>query len=319
MSYKLGALKRVTVYAPGSASNLGPGFDCLGIAFTGRGDRVTATSEEAPGVRVGSVSDSRIPLDASRNTAAIAASSVLRRAGAPATFGLRLDVLKGLPLSGGMGGSAASAVGGAVAADALLGSNLSREDLLGAALDAEAVVAGRHADNVAPSLYGGAVLVVSLDPLLLARVRVHASLALVLASPDYQVETSAARAVLPGQVGRADAVLQSARLGALVLGLERAEAGLIRGAMVDLVAEPARQHLYPGFAEARRRGLEAGAFGVVVSGAGPTVVAITPAPAAKPVAAALEGAYRGLGIDAQAHCAEADDQGARVVGGGGLD
>jgi homoserine kinase len=313
MRYNLGALKRVTAYAPGSASNLGPGFDCLGIAFTGRGDRVTATAEEAPGVRVASVSDPRIPHDASRNTAAIAASSVLRRAGAPATFGLRLDVLKGLPLSGGLGGSAASAVAGAVAADALLGSNLSREELLGAALDAEAVVAGRHADNVAPSLLGGAVLVVSLEPLLFARVRVHPSLALVLVSPDYQVETAAARAVLPREVTRADAVSQSARLGALVLGLERAEAELIRGAMEDLIAEPARRDLYPGFTEARAGGLEAGAFGVVVSGAGPTLVAVTPAEAAERVAAALEAAYRAKGIAAQAHCAQADDQGARVV------
>jgi homoserine kinase len=313
VSYNLGALKRVTVYAPGSASNLGPGFDCLGIAFTGRGDHVTAVLEGVPGVRVGSVSDPRIPLDAFRNTAAIAASSVLRRAGAPASYGLRLDVEKGLPLSGGMGGSAASAVAGAVAADALLGSELSGVELLGAALDAEGVVAGRHADNVAPSLFGGAVLVVSLEPLLFARIRVHAELALVLVSPDYQVATAAARAVLPRQVPRADAVLQSARLGALVLGLERAEDGLIRGAMEDLIAEPARRHLHPGFAEARVGGLRAGALGVVVSGAGPTAVAVAPAHAAERVAVALEAAYRDQGITARAHCARADERGARVV------
>jgi homoserine kinase len=313
MSYNLGALKRVTAYSPGSASNLGPGFDCLGIAFTGRGDHVTATVEDAPGVRVGSVSDPRIPADPARNTAAIAASSVMRRARAPAAFGLRLDIDKGLPLSGGMGGSAASAVAGAVAADALLGSKLPRAELLAAALDAEAVVAGRHADNVAPSLFGGAVIVVSLDPLLLARVRVHPGLALVLVSPEYQVETAAARAVLPKDVARADAVLQSARLGALVLGLERAEADLIRGSMEDLIAEPARRHLYPGLPEARAAALAAGALGVVVSGAGPTVVAIVLAEAADRVALALGEPYRSLGIGAQVHRAQADDSGARLV------
>jgi homoserine kinase len=212
-----------------------------------------------------------------------------------------------------MGGSAASAVAGAVAADALLGSRLSREELLQAALDAEAVVAGRHADNVAPSLIGGAVLVVSVEPLLLARVQVHAALALVLVSPDYQVETAAARAVLPGAVSRPDAVLQSARLAALVLGLERADGDLIHGSMEDLIAEPARRHLYPGFPEARASGLEAGAFGVVVSGAGPTVVAVAPTSAAERVAAALADAYRAKGISAQAHCAQADDAGARIV------
>lgn len=313
MSYNLEALKRVTAYSPGSASNLGPGFDCLGIAFTGRGDQVTATVEDAAGVRVGSVSDPRIPLDPSRNTAAIAASSVMRRAKVPAAFGLRLEIDKGLPLSGGMGGSAASAVAGAVATDALLGSKLPRAELLAAALDAEAVVAGRHADNVGPSLFGGAVLVVSLEPLLLAQVRVHPGLALVLVSPDYQVETAAARAVLPRDVARADAVLQSARLGALVLGLERAAADLIRGSMQDLIAEPARRHLYPGFAEARAAALEAGALGVVVSGAGPTVVAVVLAEVTDRVAKALSEAYRARGIGAQVHRAQVDDRGARVV------
>jgi homoserine kinase len=200
-----------------------------------------------------------------------------------------------------------------VAADALLGSKLPRAELLAAALDAEAVVAGRHADNVAPSLFGGAVIVVSLDPLLLARVRVHPGLALVLVSPEYQVETAAARAVLPKDVARADAVLQSARLGALVLGLERAEADLIRGSMEDLIAEPARRHLYPGLPEARAAALAAGALGVVVSGAGPTVVAIVLAEAADRVALALGEPYRSLGIGAQVHRAQADDSGARLV------
>ena len=306
-------MNRVTVYAPGSASNLGPGFDCLGIAFTGRGDRVTATAEGAPGVRVGSVSDPRIPQDPARNTAAIAASSVLRRAGAPASYGVRLDVEKGLPALGRHGRQRRFGGGRAPWPRTRFSVRACRAKSCSAALDAEEVVAGRHADNVAPSLFGGAVLVVALEPLLLVRVRVHPDLALVLVSPDYQVETAAARAVLPKEVSRADAVLQSARLGALVLGLERAEANLIRGTMEDRIAEPARRHLYPGFPEARAGALVAGALGVVVSGAGPTVIAIAPADSAERVASALEAAYRTLGIAATAHCARADDKGARVV------
>src|SRR6185503_3008814 len=143
-------MEHVTVFVPGSASNLGPGFDCLGVAFTGKGDRVTARRSASPGVRVIAVSDPRIPTDAERNTAAIAAAAVLKAA--PDRGGLELSIEKGLPLAGGMGGSAASAVGGAVAADAVLGTALDRASLLEAALEAESVVAGRHADNVAPSL-----------------------------------------------------------------------------------------------------------------------------------------------------------------------
>jgi homoserine kinase len=292
-------------------SNLGPGFDCLGIAFTGRGDLVTAHRTVAGGVRVTAVSDPRIPTDAQRNTAAIAASVVLARARADG--GLELTIEKGLPLAAGMGGSAASAVAGAVAADAALGSRLARMDLLAAALEAEAVVSGRHPDNVAPSLLGGAVLVISVDPLQVTPLRVHPDLGLVLVTPSYTVETAAARAVLPGAVPRAEAVGQAARLAALVMGLERGDGDLIRRSMVDRIAEPARAALYPGYPEARAAGMDAGTLGVAVSGAGPTVVAVVRSASAAAVGAAMQAAYDRLGIAAAVHAAKCDAQGARVV------
>jgi homoserine kinase len=184
-------MDRVTCYAPGSTSNVGPGFDCLGIAIAGMGDRVSAARVAAPGVRVLSVSDARIPCDPLRNTAALAAAEVLRQAGG-AGVGLDLRVEKGLPLSGGLGGSAASAVAGAFAANALLGRPLGVEALLHCALEAEAVVAGRHPDNAAPSLLGGAVVVLGVLPLRYARLTVHPSLRLVFVTPAYGVETSSA-------------------------------------------------------------------------------------------------------------------------------
>ena len=301
---------RAIAYAPGSTSNLGPGFDCLGVAFTGKGDRVRAEVVASAGVRVVSVSDARIPTDSARNTAAIAAAAVLRRVGGHR--GLDLTVEKGLPLSGGMGGSAASAVAGALAADAALGAALSQEALLEAALEAETVVAGRHLDNVAPSLLGGAVLVVTQDPPRFARVRVDPGLALVLATPAYGVETARARAVLPAGVSRADAIAQASNLAALLLGLERGEVDLVRASMRDLIAEPARASLYPGYAEAKAAAMSAGALGVVVSGAGPTVVALVPAAASRAVGAALLSGYRSIGIEAVAHEARVDEIGARV-------
>lgn len=301
----------VAVYAPGSVSNLGPGFDCLGLAFTGRGDLVTAHRTGAGGVRVTAVSDPRIPTDPARNTAAIAAAAVLERA--RSQVGLELTIEKGLPLAAGMGGSAASAVAGALAADAVLGSRLPRLDLLGAALSAEAVVSGRHPDNVAPSLLGGAVLVVSVDPLDVVPLRVHPDLGLVLVTPGYAVETSRARAVLPDAVPRGEAVGQAARLAGLVLGLERGDGELIGRCMLDRIAEPARAGLYPGHAEARAAGLQAGALGVAVSGAGPTVVAVVRAAAAAAVGAALQAAYERARIPSAVHFAEVDGLGARVV------
>jgi len=304
-------VERVTVYAPGSAANLGPGFDCLALAFTGKGDRVVAQRVETPGVRVLRISDERIPLGSERNAVALAASAALRRSGSE--MGLELSVEKGLPLGGGLGGSGASAVAGAVAANALSGQGLSRDDLFEAALEAESLVAGRHGDNVAASLLGGCVLVVGLEPPRLCQVRVHPSLGLVVTTPDYCVATHDARAVLPSDVPRGDAVVQAARLGALLLALERGDQDVIRYAMSDLIAEPARLELLPGYGQARSAGIEAGALGVTVSGAGPSAVALVALERRTEVAEALKDGYQRAGIDAESHVAEVDPRGARLL------
>jgi homoserine kinase len=306
-------LSSVVVFAPGTASNIGPGFDCLGLAFTGMGDTVRATRLDAPGVRVASVSDERIPTDPLRNTAALGAAAVLKRAGLEREGGIELRVEKGLPLAAGMGGSAASAVAGALAAHELMKTRLTRIDLLMAAVDAETVVSGRHADNAAPCLFGGVVIVAGLDPPEVTSVRVHDSLGLVLVTPAYEVATAEARRVLPESVPRADAVGQAARLALLVLGLERGDANLVRHASWDRIAEPRRAPLYPGYPQARRAGLEAGALAVAISGAGPTIIALALREKRQEVAKALLDGYAKAGISARTHVAEVDAAGARVV------
>jgi homoserine kinase len=204
-------------------------------------------------------------------------------------------------------------VAGAVAAARLLDAPLPSEALFTAALEAEAVVAGRHPDNVAPSLLGGAVVVLGLEPLRLARLVIHPSLRLVFVLPGYGVETAGARAALPPEVSRADAVGQAAALAGLVLGLERGDGALIRSCLVDRIAEPVRLPLYPGYPEARSAAIEAGALGVAVSGAGPTLLALALAKDAAGAGAAAVEAYRRVGIEAQTHVTSADAEGARVV------
>ncbi len=302
-----------TAFAPATLSNLGPGFDCLGLAVTAGGDRVTVRRVPGSGVRVASVSDPRLPLEADRNTAALAAAAVLRRTGQSA--GLELSVEKGLPLAAGLGGSAASAVAGAVAANAVTGSTLSRRELVLCALDAEAVVSGRHADNVAPAVWGGAVLVLALEPLRLVTLRVAEKLRFVIATPDYAVETQQARAALPEAVRREDAIAQAAGLGALVLALERGDTKTLGAALEDRIALPYRAPLYPGFAEARDAALEAGALGATISGAGPTVVAVvsTESDAGPRVAEAMRAAYAGVAIAASVSVARVDVRGAHLL------
>jgi homoserine kinase len=305
-----GLMAHVTAYAPGSTSNVGPGFDCLGIAVSGLGDRVTARREGTAGVRIRSVTNNdRVPLDPRRNTAALAASAVLERVGA-GDCGLELEIEKGLPLAGGLGGSAASAVAGALAANALLDAPLEREALLACALEAEAGgAAARPADNVTPSLVGGAVVVLSLDPFRYARITVHPRLRLVLVMPPYEVATAEARARLPEHVARGEAVAQAAALAGLVAGLERGDGRLIGSSVVDRIAEPSRISLYPGYADARGAALAAGAWGVAVSGAGPTLVALASEEEAARVGEAAAAVY---GEGTAVHVAEVDAEGARL-------
>ena len=211
----------VTAFAPGSVGNVGPGLDILGLAVAGDGDAVRAEWLAEPGIRMLDPGHPELPREAERHTAGLAARAVLDRAG-PARArgrGIGLSVRKGLPLSGGQGGSAASAVAGAVAVNALLGDPLGKMELIEACLDAEEAVAGRHADNIAPSLLGGIVLIRSMDPLDVVRLPVPAELYVVLARPEQRMRTAEARAVLPREVSRAVALHQAAHVAAMVAAL----------------------------------------------------------------------------------------------------
>jgi homoserine kinase len=307
-------MRLVRAFAPGSVANLGPGFDVLGLAVTGAGDAVTA--ERAPGreIRIRSSGHPEIPVDLKRNTAGIAAARVREKAAAGA-IGLTLDVEKGLPLAGGQGGSAASAVAAAVAVNELLGSPFGKEGLLLPCLEAEQAVAGRHADNVAAALFGGVVLIRSVEPLDVVRLSFPEELRIVLAHPRQSLRTEAARACLPRSVGLDVAVAQAAGVGALVAALATRDWDLLRRSVEDRVAEPARAPLLPGFAEAKSAALEAGALGCSISGSGPSSFAFAGQDAdAQRIGEAMVEAYRSRGVEASARVCSIDGRGARVVG-----
>ena len=304
-------LESVTAYAPGSIGNVGPGFDILGLAVSGAGDRVTARRAGDRGVRLIDKGHAALPGEPGRHAAAIAARAVLRRADA-LDVGLELSVEKGLPLSGGQGGSAASAAAGALAANLALGEPLSRLELVEAALEAEALVAGRHADNVAPSLLGGFVLVLSLDPLDLVELPPPSFLSIVLVRPEQEVRTAVARSVVPHVLPRELAMRQAAHVAALVLAISRRDLELMGRALHDAVAEPARAPGLPGFVAAKRAALAAGAVGCSISGSGPTAFAFAADSAsAEGIRAAMIAGYAECGVAASGRVAEVDTRGAR--------
>ncbi len=307
-------MRSVRAFAPGTVANVGPGLDILGLAVVGAGDTVTAKRSGNREIRIRSSGHPGISGDPERNTAGIAAARVRALAKAAST-GLTLEISKGLPLSGGQGGSAASAVAAAVAVNELLGSPLRRSDLLEPCIDAEAAVSGRHADNVAGALFGGVVLIRTLDPIDVVRLSFPEELRVVIVAPEQTLRTEEARTRLPRSVPLPVALAQAAAVGALVAALATRDWDLLRRSIEDRIAEPARAPLLPGFLEGKRAALEAGALGCSISGSGPASFAFAVGDGtARRIGKAMVAAYRSAGVPAIARVGAIDALGARVVG-----
>jgi homoserine kinase len=308
-------MNAVTAFAPATVSNVACGFDVLGFAMATPGDEVTATLA-ASGVRIDDIinDQGRLPRDAAKNTAGVAARALLERLGEKR--GVALTIRKGLPLSSGLGGSAASAVAAVVAVDALLDARSSLETLMACAFEGERVGAGSaHGDNIAPAVYGGLVLVRVANPPDVVRLPVPAGLTAVVVHPDLEIETARARAMLGSTVPLADAIRQWANLGAFVDALHRSDFDLMARSLEDTIAEPRRAPLVPGLAQIKLAAAEAGALGCSLSGSGPSLFALCrSSDSAQAVAAAMTGAVkRHIGGDPQTYVSAIAPRGARVL------
>jgi homoserine kinase len=294
------SLRAVEAVAHATVANLGVGFDILGMALQAPFDVVRAERCPEQGVRIAAIAgdDGKLSRDPTRNTAGIAAAHVLRQIGA--ADGVCLTVHKGLPLASGLGSSAASAVAAAVAVNALFGEPLDRAALLAASLEGEAAVSGRHADNVAPALFGGITLVLGTTAEAIYSLPLPSDLHLALATPAIAVPTAQARAVLPQNVPLKAMIHQTAQVALLVHALHTGDLALLGMAMErDSVVEPARAHLMRGLAEVRAAARAQGALGTVISGAGPTLCSLCDSAAcAERVADAMRAVYAELSLSA---------------------
>jgi homoserine kinase len=305
--------EEVTAFAPATVANLGPGLDVLGLALVAPGDRVTAR-RTAGGVTMVRVTGDggALPLDPKTNTAGIAAEATLAKAGS--ATGVALTLEKGMPIGSGLGSSAASAAAAAFAVNLLIGSPLRKVELVGPCLAAEAAVSGRHADNVAPALLGGLILVRSIEPIDLVRLPVPEGLVVVVTTPDMELSTREARAALPGEVPLASLVRNTAQVGAFVSACYSGDLGLLGRSMTDAVATPARAPLIPGGVGVIEAALDAGALGSSISGAGPSIFALCRSErSACEVAAAMTRAFAASGRTATSIVSPADCPGARRV------
>lgn len=300
-------------FAPASVGNVAVGFDVLGYSAPFAGDRVRAARTSSRGVRIVGVHGivTGLPLEFDRNTAGVAVAAMADALGLD--FGFELTIEKGIPLGSGLGGSAASAVAAVVAANALLDDPLDNLRLLKFAMRGEEVASGTaHIDNIAPSLYGGLVLSVGIDNPHIKQIPVPSIVRSVLVRPHRVLETRGARAILGRTVTLSDVVWQQANLAGFVAGCFTGDLPLIAASLEDVLIEPQRKSLIPGFEAVQHAAKTAGALGCSISGAGPAMFAWAEEGNAEAVRAAMVAAFQALGITSDAWITRIDSAGARI-------
>ena len=300
-------------FAPASVGNVAVGFDILGHSVEVAGDRVHATRIAEKHVTIaritGAVPD--LPTDPQRNSASTAVAALIDRLDLDCGFELVID--KGIPLMSGLGGSAASAVAAVVAAAALLPEPVERLHLLKCAMRGEETACGTaHVDNIAASLYGGLVLTVGVDDPFVKQVPVPNIVRCVLVRPHMELSTRASREVLRQTLTLSDVVWQQANLAGFLAGCYTSDLGLIRASLQDVVIEPQRSRLIPGFEAVKAAAMANGSMGCSISGSGPTIFAWCEAPAANAVSAAMVEAFRTRGLATDAWITPIDTRGARL-------
>jgi homoserine kinase len=307
-------VQTVTAFAPATVANVGIGFDILGHTVQAVGDRVRLTRIDEPKVRIRAVVGvaGDLPVEPKSNTAGRAVQAMHDALGLE--FGFELTIDKGIPLASGMGGSAASAVAAVVAANALIERPLPPLQLLKFAMEGEIVASGSaHVDNIAPCLFGGLVLTVGIDHPRIKQIPVPAQVRCVLVHPHMHLGTREARAVLKSDVTRSDFVWQSANLAGFISGCYSNDLEMIRDSFNDVIIEPQRQTLIPGFKDVQRGAMSAGALGCSISGAGPSVFAWAESGHAEEVRAAMVAAFARHSLATDSWISSLDNAGARVV------
>jgi homoserine kinase len=307
-------LNRATAFAPASVGNVAIGFDILGFCVDALGDKVTVTRTSKPGVTItairGVVGD--LPLQPEKNTAGRALLALYETV--KPDFGFEMEIEKGIPLGSGLGGSAASAVGAVVAGNALLDTPCSKLELLKFAMQGEAVASGSmHVDNIAPSLFGGLVLTVGIDHPRVKQIPVPKGVRAVILHPHMFLSTKQARAILRRTVEMSDFVWQTANLAGFISGCYTDDLDMIRASLEDVVIEPQRQALIPGFPEVRKASMDAGALGCSISGAGPTMFAWAVESHAATVRDAMKAQFAKRNIEVDDYIVDINDSGARVL------
>lgn len=303
---------QVTVLAPATVANVVCGFDVLGFALHEPYDTMRMRLTDKPGVTIINKDDYNLPTQAERNVAGGALLALLRDA--TDVVGFEVEITKAIMPGSGIGSSAASAAGAVVGANHLLGNRYSPAELVRFAMYGEEVASGvQHADNIAPCIYGGVTLIRATQPLDIVPLAAP-PLWVTVVHPQIEVRTSDARDILKKQVLLKDAIRQWGNVGGLVAGLLKSDYALIGRSLEDVIIEPVRSILIPGFADVKLEAKKAGALGGGISGSGPSIFMLSQdEDTARQVEAGMSETYTRLGIDFHTYVTTINSEGVRVV------
>jgi homoserine kinase len=308
-------MKSIKALAPATVANVSCGFDIFGFAVEAPADEVIITLTDKPGVVIKEISgdDGRLPLEATRNTSGVAVQAFLKEIGSQC--GAEIILHKKLPLGSGMGSSAASSVAALIAINHLHDNPFTREQLLPFAMEAERIACGSaHADNVAPSLLGGFVLIRSYSPLDVTKIPTPPGLYCTLIHPHMELKTEDSRRVLKSSIQMKDAITQWGNIAGLVVGLMKPDYGLITRSLQDVIAEPIRSVLIPGFDNIKATALQHGALGSGISGSGPTIFTLsTELATAEKVGEEIQQQFVNMKLKSDVFVSRINHTGARIV------
>ncbi|MET3977952.1 homoserine kinase [Mucilaginibacter sp. UYP25] len=311
------ALDSIHVFAPATVANVVCGFDVLGFAVNEPGDEVIMRITDKPGITISKITgdDGRLPLNPAKNTVSVSVEHYLRSINRM-DIGLDIELHKKMPIGSGLGSSSASTVAGLFAIKTLMGDDTDPSTLLPFAMKGEEMACGHgHADNVAPALLGGFVLIRSYEPLDVVRLPHPKDLWCAIVFPDVDVPTREARQIIRKNIQMKDAVTQWGNIAGLVSGLFMEDIDLIGRSMKDVLVEPVRSMLIPDFYEMREMAMELGAVSFGISGSGPSVFAFTrDEETAKRITAKLQKHLTSIKIGSNGYVSTINDAGPRVLG-----
>lgn len=304
----------VHIFSPATVANVGPGFDILGFALNQPGDEIVIKTSNADAHAIEDSSGVGLPLDPEKNVATVAIDAMLSHLGSNQKF--HLTFLKKIAPGSGIGSSAASSAGAVYGANILLGNPYTKEELVPFAMKGEETASGSaHADNVAPALLGGFVLVRSYDPLDIISIPGPAQIYSSVVYPEISIATEDSRKILKTTVSLEKAITQCGNVAGLVTGLITGNFRLISDSMQDVIAEPIRSFLIPEYDKVKKVGLEAGALGCSISGSGPSIFALSRTEeTAQKVGNAMKKVFASADIGSSVFVSPVNKQGIKILG-----